>query len=273
MFVVRALDSLNDPELGPYLTLRQQADHYRERLFVAEGSKVVWRLLESGLEVVSMLLPPDQVEEYAPALASRPETVQVFTAEKPLVEHLTGFSLYQGILACARVPAPFELDVLCGLSSRPRFFVALDGLANAENLGAIVRNAAAFGAQGLLVGETCASPYLRRSVRSSMGNVFHLPVVEPHSLPEALRYLRRRGFRCVGAHPHTEQCLLPSAGLRGDSCVVVGSEGQGLSEEVRECCDELVAIPMASGVDSLNVAAAAAVFFYELWRQRRASGS
>lgn len=272
MFTVRAIESLDLPELAPYRTLRQQADHYRERLFVAEGAKVVERLLDSGLEVVSMLLPPGLLPGFLQRLESRAGCVPVFTAEKRLLETLTGFSMYQGILACGRVPPPAELDVVCGLAARPRFLVAVDGLTNAENLGGIVRHAAAFGAQALLVGETCVSPYLRRAVRSSMGNLFRLPVVEPGSLAGALRHLRARGFRCVGAHPHTDQRWLPEAGLAGDCCIVLGSEGDGLSAEVRDACDELVAVPMAPGVDSLNVTAAGVVFFYEVWRQRQGAG-
>lgn len=268
MLRVHPITSLDLPELGPYLTLRQQADHYQERLFVAEGTKVVERLLASDLEVVSALLTPEHLEAFRPLFEARPENIVVFLAPKALLEHMIGFVLYQGVLACARVPPPVELDVVCGLARRPRFLVAVDGLSAAENLGGLIRNAAGFGAQGILVGETCVHPYLRRAVRTSMGTVFHMPIVEPPSLELALRELRRRGIRCIGAHPHTDQRTLAQARLTGDCCVVLGSEGEGLSPAVREVCDELVAVPMQGGVDSLNVGAAAAVFFYEAWRQR-----
>ncbi len=268
---IRGIETLDLPELGPYLTLKQQGDHYIDRLFVVEGIKVVKRLLASDIEIVSALMTPEHLEVMRPALEARSEEIEVFVAEKRLLEGLTGFVLYQGLLACARIPRPVELDVVAGLATPPRFLVALDGLANAENLGVIVRNAAAFGAQGVLVGETCLPPYLRRAVRSSMGNLFLLPVVEPVSLALALRELRRRGFRCIGAHPHAGCRVLPQASLTGDCCIVLGNEGHGLSEAVREACDELVAVPMHAGVDSLNVGAAAAVFFYEVWRQRNES--
>lgn len=265
---VRPIVSLDLPELAPYRTLRQSHDHYRERFFVAEGATVVRRLLESDLTVVSALLPEDRLEHLRPALEARPETIDVFIGPLPLLETMTGFHLYQGVLACARIPAPVELDVAFAKADRPRFFVATDELANAENLGGLARTAAGLGAHALLVGETCTHPFLRRSVRTSMGALFTLPIVEPVSLAGALRELSRRGVRCLGAHPHATGITLPEADLRGDCCIVLGNEGQGLRPVIRDACDLCVAVPMHHGVDSLNVAAAAAVFLYEVWRQR-----
>lgn len=268
MIRLREIDSLDLPELAPYRTMRMQALHHRDRCFVAEGAKVVRRLLDSGLGVMSVLTPPEFLADLTPRLERRAEVIDVFVAPKVVLESLTGFALYQGLLAWARMPPPDDLDVVVAKAPRPRFLVALDTIANSENVGAIVRDAAAFGAHGLLVGETSAHPYLRRAVRSSMGTVFGMPVVEPVSLVAALGELRRRGIRCVAAHPHEDRRELPEARLTGDCCIVLGSEGDGLSPEVRDACDECVAVPMASGVDSLNVGAAGAVFFYEVWRQR-----
>lgn len=269
MLRVRDIDTLELPELAPYRTMRQQVEHYRDRLFVAEGDKVVERLLLSDLTVLSALMPTEHFEQLRPLFEARAEDIEVFLGEKPLLETLTGFSMYQGLLACARIPEPVELEVALVRARRPCFLVAMDGLSNAENVGGLIRNAAAFGADALMVGETCAHPYLRRSVRASMGTVFGMPVVEPVTLADALRELRRRGVRCVAAHPHIDRRILPDAVLKGDCCVVLGSEGEGLSAAVRDACDELAAVPMQSGVDSLNVGAAGAVFFYEVWRQRR----
>jgi tRNA G18 (ribose-2'-O)-methylase SpoU len=269
---VREIETLDLPVLAPYRTLRQQADHYRDRLFVAEGDKVVRRLLETDLTIVSVLMPAEFLEGLRPGLEARPEDIDVFVVPRKELEALTGFELYQGLLACARMPEPAPLDLVIARASRPRFLVAADTIANAENMGALVRNAAAFGAGGLLIGETCVHPYMRRSVRTSMGALFQLPIVEVVSMVDTLRELKRRGFRCVAAHPHTDRRLLPDATLGGDCCVVLGSEGKGLTPEVLEACDEWVSVPMQAGVDSLNVGAAGAVFFYEVWRQRRGQG-
>ena len=112
------------------------------------------------------------------------------------------------------------------------------------------------------------SPWLRRAVRSSMGTIYGLSVVETVSLASALRDLRLAGVRCVAAHPHTDQRTLAQADLRGDCCLVFGNEGHGVSPKVLAACDEAVLIPMANAVDSLNVGSAAAVFLYEVARQR-----
>ncbi len=274
------LDRLDLPELAPYRTLRLQGEHFRGGIFVAEGEKVVRRLLAGGLEVRSVLLPPEHFEVLRGDLEARREVVDVFVAPRCLLEALTGFTIYQGWLACARIPEPVSLEAAwggagSGGTGTARFWVALDGLTNAENLGGVVRSAAAFGADVLLVGETSASPYLRRAVRSSMGEVFRLPVVRSECLAASLGWLRARGMCCVAADAHVEGMLLPAADLRGDCCVVLGHEGEGISGAVKAACDMRVAVPMARGVDSLNVGAAAAVFFYEVWRQRhpRAAGA
>jgi tRNA G18 (ribose-2'-O)-methylase SpoU len=162
-------------------------------------------------------------------------------------------------------------------------FAAVDGLTNSENLGALVRNCAAFGVHGLIVGETSSSPFLRRAVRNSMGAIFQLPVVEigkgmsvlghaGKTLSQALGVLRKQGVRCIAAHPRGSKPL-PKADFKDDCCLVFGSEGEGISQAVLDSCDEAVAIPMPEKIDSLNVGAAAAVFLYEADRQRKKTAS
>ena len=279
------ISSLDLPELAPYRTLRRPLEHEAQGIFVAEGEKVVRRLLESRFEVVSVLLPEKHLENFRPLLAARPENLPVFLAEKTVLETLIGFSMYQGVLAVGKIPPPISLDEILARSSRPRLLVAVDGLTSAENLGALVRNCVAFGVQALIVGETSSSPFLRRAVRNSMGTILQLPVVElaklgqrhqftdkpqttKRTLVECLAELRRRGVRCIAAHPHTDKKLLSQADFAGDCCIVFGSEGQGISPGILAACDDAVAIPMPPTVDSLNVGAAAAVFLYEASRQR-----
>lgn len=265
---VQAVETLDLPELAPYRTLRQHEDHRRERIFVAEGEKVVRRLLESRLTVVSVLLPEKWFRELEPLIRARPEAIAIYTAPRPVLERLTGFTMYQGLLAVARMPPAWTLADALERAPVPRLFAAVDGLTSAENLGALVRNCAAFRAQVLLVGETSGSPWLRRAVRASMGTIFHLPTVEPADLAATLHALRHAGVRCVAAHPHTAGHTLTRTDLTGDTCLVFGSEGYGLSARVLAACDAAVAVPMPPAVDSLNVASAAAVFLYEANRQR-----
>jgi tRNA G18 (ribose-2'-O)-methylase SpoU len=268
MLRVQRVDSLDQPDLAPYRTMRRQWEHRQQGIFVAEGEKVVRRLLESEFIVVSLLLPEKWFVEYEPLIRSRPEDIHIHLAEKKLLERLTGFSMFQGVLAVGRIPLAHTLETVLQQSAQPRLLAAVEGLSNAENVGVMVRNCAAFGVQGLLVSRTSSSPFLRRAVRSSMGAVFRLPIVENLDLARTIRELRAHGIHCLAAHPHAEKRKLEHADLMADCCLVFGSEGLGISPEVLEACGETVAIPMASGVDSLNVGNAAAVFFYEAARQR-----
>jgi tRNA G18 (ribose-2'-O)-methylase SpoU len=268
MLRIERIEAFDQPELQPYRTMRRQMEHRQQGIFVAEGEKVVRRLLESGLPVLSVLLPEKWLADLRPLLESRAGEVRVFVAEKRLLETLTGFSMYQGLLAVGKVPAALGLEEILRRNPRPWLLAAADGLTSAENMGALVRNCAAFSAQALIVGETCNSPFMRRAVRSSMGTVFRIPIVETASLEKTLAELRGRGIRSLAAHPHATGRVLPGADFRGDCCVVLGSEGYGISAAVLSACDEAAAIPMPPDVDSLNVASAAAVFLYEANRQR-----
>lgn len=268
MFHVRHVDSLNLPELAPYRTMRRHHDHVLQRIFVAEGDKVVRRLLETNFHIVSFLMVEKWLPELSAELQARTEDIPVFIAPKERMEELVGFTMYQGVLAVVRFPEPPPLNQLLASSPKPRLIVALDGLADAENLGVIIRNCVAFGVQLLVSGETSTSPYMRRAVRNSMGTIFKLPVIEPPSLVQMLQELRRRGVRCVAAHGRSRLKTIGDCDLTGDCCIVLGSEGRGISPAVLEVCDEAVAIPMANEVNSLNVANAGAVFLYEATRQR-----
>jgi tRNA G18 (ribose-2'-O)-methylase SpoU len=270
MFHVQRIANLELPELAPYRTLKLSRDHRERGIFVAEGDKVVHRLLASDLGIVSVLLPEHRLAEYEPAIAARPETITTFvTTDKRILEALVGFEMFQGVLAVAHIPPALPLPELLTRTPSPRLYAAADGLTSAENIGVLVRNCVAFSAQALIVGETSASPYLRRAVRNSMGTVFQLPIIESAHLVTTLHELKQGGVRCVAAHPHTEQKSLAQARFGGDTCIVFGAEGNGISPAVLAACDEAVAIPMPPSVDSLNVASAAAVFLYEASRQRK----
>jgi tRNA G18 (ribose-2'-O)-methylase SpoU len=267
-----SVTTLDESDLQPYKTLRRPLEHERSGIFVAEGEKVVRRLLESNLDVSTILLTPEWLEQYRPTLEGRPGDLRVYVAPKNLVESIVGFHLHQGIMAVARIPTPIGLAQAIRQSKRPALFVAVEGLTNAENLGVLVRNCAAFGADALLVGETSSSPYLRRAVRNSMGTVFTLPVVHLTSLVEAINEMKSvHGLRVVAAHPHAEKKTLHTVSLREDTCVVFGSEGEGIDPAVLAVCDDSVTIPMENNVDSLNVASASAVFLFEVQRQRKNS--
>ena len=256
------------PDLAPYRSMRMQSEHQAQGIFVAEGEKVVRRLLESSLEVISVLLPTKWVQPYEPLLATHPSKPKLFTAEKTLLEKLTGFSLYQGLLAVGKIPPPLSLPELVKGQKTPALLVAVEGISSAENMGALIRSCAAFGAQGLVVGESCCHPYLRRSVRASMGTIFNLPYLLSPNVGETLQELKREKIQAVAADPKPHARVLNKADFASAVCIVFGSEGAGISESTLAACDYAAQIPMQNEVDSLNVSSAAAAFLYEVWRQR-----
>ncbi|HLP78437.1 MAG TPA: RNA methyltransferase, partial [Candidatus Paceibacterota bacterium] len=226
MFHVRKIESLDLPELEPYRTMRRPAEHHEQGIFVAEGEKVVRRLLQSDFPVISVLLPEKWLKDYEPLIRARPEKdIPVFVTELSVLEQLVGFPMFQGVLAVGKLPYRPSLEEALSRSAKPRLFVAVDGITNAENIGTVVRNCAAFNTQALIVGETSSSPFLRRAVRNSMGAIFQLPIVETANLLQTLKTLRAQGIRVIAAHPHVEGRTLSQANLTGDCCIVFGSEG------------------------------------------------
>ncbi|MBA4312058.1 MAG: hypothetical protein C0417_05470 [Chlorobiaceae bacterium] len=292
-YKIQEVTSLDLPELQPYQTLRRPLEHIRDGIFVAEGEKVVRRLLTSDLIIISMLmtpqwhksffpnkyqtsdigLPPDDhsktpiLHHSIPGIHSAQQPT-VFIVEKNLIETIVGFNLHQGIMAIAKVPEQKTLDEMITEITKPHLLIALDGLVNSENVGVIVRNCAAFGVDGIIVGENSSSPYLRRAVRNSMGAVFGLPVVHSTNLVESLSMIKKNySTKIIAAHLGKDNSI-HTTDFNGNICIVLGNEGEGISKKVLDACDMSVTIPMMNGTDSLNVASASAVFLYEARKQR-----
>lgn len=267
---VRSVTSLDAPELQPYRTLRRPVEHLKQGIFVAEGEKVVRRFLASNWPVVSLLVTQEWFETILPTLDEhRLDNVDVFLAEKKLLETIVGFPLHQGIMAVGRVPAERSLEEMVTRIPSPHFLVALDGLENAENVGVVVRNCAGFGVHGIVVSLTSASPYLRRAVRNSMGGIFVVPVVHVQNLASSLAGLRdHHGTNIIVADAAGERTI-DEIDLRGNICIVFGNENAGVSAEVEAVATQRVRIPMDNATDSLNVASASAVMLFEARRQRK----
>ena len=245
--------------------MRWSAEHEAQHVFVTEGDKGVRYLLQSTVGIQSLLLTPRWLEDISPLLEARPDhdTIHVFLAEPNVLRELTGIRLHQCILACGAIPEPDPLERVLSRSRRPWLFAAAENLANAENLGALIRNAAAFDLTGVLVGQACGPPWLRRVVRTSMGSIFSIPVLARVVLPEVLPWLRTRGVQCVAAHPDPTSRPLADMDFSGDTCLVFGAEGHGLSQPVLEACEGRVAVPMKPGFDSLNVVSATGIVLHQ----------
>ena len=267
---VEHLTSLDRKELTPYRTLRRPLEHFTKGYFIAEGEKVVRRLLESGLETVSILCTPEWFDRLSTKFDKGALTV--FVGEKDLLRTIVGYHLHQGIMAVGKVPESPPLETFLHAERVSLLLVALDGLANAENVGVLVRNCAAFGVDGILVGETSSSPYLRRAVRNSMGTVFKLPVFHTDNLASVIRGLHDLSVQTIAAHPH-HSTPLEQLRLNKKICVVFGSEGGGISDAVLGACEERAAIEMMNDTDSLNVASASAVFLYDISRRGATPGA
>ena len=272
---ITRIRSLSDRRLDPYLRLSERqlrsALHPDEALVILESLFVIKLAFERGLDVASVLVDErhlDALERAVPGLGEK--DVDVLVADRGLMSQVTGFNVTRGYMAAARRPAARGLrDVLEGARS----VAVLEGLVDVSNLGAIFRNAAALGVDGVVLAPECADPLNRRAVRVSMGNVFLVPwAVAPRPWPGALLdELRQRGFETVAMALDERAVRLgdPSLGHDAKTALFFGTEGTGLTRPVLDGVDRTVIIPMARGVDSLNVAASSAVAFWELFARRR----
>ena len=254
-----------DPRLTDYLDLTDMELRKRtepERgLFIAEGDKVIQRAVQAGHPMRSMLLSDKWLPLMTPMLEATGATA--FVAEPALLEQVTGFHVHRGALAAmARTPLPDAAEVLDGA----RRIVVLEGVNNHTNIGAIFRGAAALGMDAVLLAPDCADPLYRRSVRVSMGTVFAIPWTKLEAWPQALHLLEEHGYRRIALTPAADAVDLRELHLEQEqkAALFLGSEGDGLTPRAFAACDLKVRIPMAAGVDSLNVAAASAIACYAL---------
>ncbi len=248
-----AFTRLTDAELRR----RVEAEH---GLFVVEGILAIERLLTSTYRPHSFLL----TERALARLGDGPRATgaPVYIASPELLRAVVGFELHRGAVAAARRPAPVDpAEVIEGA----RRLLVVEGVNDAENLGSLFRNAAAFGVDAVLLDPTCADPLYRRAVRVSMGHVLAVPFARLAPWPAGLEGLRRAGVAVVALTPHPEaEPIYGIDSIDGPVALVVGAEGPGLHDSTLGAADLRVRIPMAAGVDSLNVATAAAVALHRL---------
>lgn len=258
-----------DPRVAPYRMVRDPALARETGCFVVEGRVVLRRLLASGRHRVrSLLLSPAAVAELGPELLALSGATEVFVSDLDLVRAVTSFNLDRGCLALVERPAPRPWrDLLTELA--PPAVVVLERIGNPDNVGGIFRSAAAFGLGAVLLGPGCADPLYRKAVRTSMGATTQVAFADLAPWPDALPALRALGWSIVALTPHAEFDLRSwsrrrTAGQR--IALLLGQESTGLSPEALAAADVQVAIPMAPGMESLNVATAAAIALYEAVR-------
>ena len=262
------------PELDPYARLTQNQLRCRlepeKGIFIAESPKVISRALDAGYEPVSLLMERRQITGPAAEILTRCGDAPVYTADRELLAGLTGFELTRGVLCAFRRPAPRSAEELC---KEARRVAVLEGIVDSTNVGAIFRSAAALNMDAVLITPSCCDPLCRRAVRVSMGTVFQVPWAQLGETPadwpgQGLARLRAMGFKTAAMALSDRSVPIDDEALAAEPklAIVLGTEGDGLAHATIAACDYTVKIPMSHGVDSLNVAAASAVAFWQLGR-------
>lgn len=253
------------PELDVYARLSEVQLLNREfpekGMFIAESPKVIERALNAGYEPVSCLIEKRHIEGEGRYVLSRMKNVPVFCADFDILTQLTGFKLTRGMLCAMRRKKLPPVEKICENKSR---IVILDKVMNPTNVGAIIRSAAALGMDGVLLTPGCSDPLYRRAARVSMGTVFQ---IDWTFLPDdSLDSVKALGFKTVAMALKDDSLSIGDPRLTAEKklAIIMGTEGDGLSDNTIADCDFTVKIPMYHGVDSLNVAAASAVAFYQL---------
>ena len=261
------ITDFSDPRLDVYarLTEAQLLNRFEPKkgMFIAESPKVIMRALEAGCKPVSLLVERNHVNEEAQEAIERCGDVPVFTAPLEVLTQLTGFQLTRGMLcAMLRPKLPSVAEVLEGAKR----IAVLENVQNPTNVGAIFRSAAALGMDAVLLTPACTNPLYRRSCRVSMGTVFQVPWTYLPQWPEGLDTLKELGFKTAAMALSDDSVTIDDPVLMAEEklAIILGTEGDGLADSTISDCDYTVRIPMYHGVDSLNVAAASAVAFWQL---------
>lgn len=260
------------PELDVYARLTQAQLRSRREpelgLFIAESPKVIGHALDAGYQPVSLLMERRQIDGPARAIIARCGDIPVYTGHSDLLAGLTGYQLTRGVLCAMQRPKLPGMEALCANARR---VAVLEDIVDSTNVGAIFRSAAALGMDAVLVTPSCSDPLYRRAVRVSMGTVFQIPWTrigsQPSEWPQTgLRRLQTLGFKTASMALSDTAVSIEDPRLQAEEklAIVLGTEGDGLAAGTIASCDYTVCIPMAHGADSLNVAAASAVAFWQL---------
>ena len=238
-------------------------------IFIAESAKVISRALDAGYEPVSLLIEKERIATaQVQGIIERCGKVPIYTADTALLIQLTGFNLTQGVLCVMKRCSLPDIEAVCSGTKR---IAVLEDVMNPTNIGAVFRSAAALNFDAVLLTPACCDPLYRRSVRVSMGTVFQIPwTYFDCASPEYVKKLKLMGFSTMAMALRNDSVSIDDNRLMEEDrlAVIFGTEGEGLSAATMDTCDYVAKIPMAHGVDSLNVAAASAIAFWQLGRKK-----
>lgn len=272
MATIIEITDFHAPELDVYARLTENQllnlPDSEHGLFIAESPRVIERALDAGYIPVSFLLERKHIDGEAKNMIARCEGIPVYTADFEVLTQLTGFRLTRGALCAMHRPALLDLRAVCAGARR---IAVLENVMNPTNVGAIFRNAAALNLDAVILTPACSNPLYRRAVRVSMGTVFQIPWTFfdrelPDQPPADVGVLKELGFVTVAMALEADSLSVTDPRLKSAEklAIVLGNEGDGLAADTIHACDYTVRIPMKHGVDSLNVAAASAIAFWEL---------
>lgn len=266
------ITDINIPQLRIYTALTEAQLKKDENIFIAESTKVIKVALDKGLKPISFLMEKRQIDGIGKELIARCSDTPVYTASRQVLSALTGFELTRGILCAMKRPEKQSIEAVLKNSKR---IAVLERLSDSANVGAIFRSAAALGIDAVLLFHNCSEPLNRRTVRVSMGSVFLVPWTffdkESYPLPQdAVNFLKSKGFITAAMALENDSIGIDSSILNKSEKLALffGAEGDGLSKDTIKACDYTVKIPMYHDVDSLNVAAAAAVSFWQICEKK-----
>lgn len=260
------IDHPDDPRLAPYRDVRERDLTGREGRFIAEGA-VVLRVLASSASrrrAESVLVSERKAPGLADVLSALDPDIPVLVASQAILDGVAGFPLHRGVLAVGLKPPPLSADALIAALPPDGVMLAAAGIGNHDNMGGLFRNAAAFGAAGVLLDGTCCDPFYRKSVRVSVGAVLRTPIAYEPQAGAMVERLLAAGVDVAALTPQGGEPL-DRAERRGRTALLVGAEGPGLPREIIDRCRP-VSIPMSGGFDSLNVATAAAIALHQMTR-------
>ena len=266
------ITDISMPELDIFARLTESQLRNRlepeKGIFIAESPKVITLALNAGCKPVALLMERRHIEGDGREIVARCEDIPVYTAAREVLEQLTGYKLTRGVLCAMYRPMPMTMEQVCGNAAR---IAVLEGIVDSTNVGAIFRSAAALGFDGVLLTPSCCDPLCRRAVRVSMGTVFQIPWARIGGTNDdwplwGMERLHQMGFKTAAMALSDDSVSVDDPALLDEKrlAVILGTEGDGLAGQTIANCDYTVCIPMYHNVDSLNVAAASAVAFWEL---------
>ena len=272
---IQQITDFNEPQLDIYARLSEaQLLHFnepKEGIFIAESPRVIQTAVEEGYEPISFLVEDRQIESHSKDLLQKYADLPAYTASFDVLKQLTGFGLTRGMLCAMKRKRLPSIQDVC---DHANLIVVLENVMNPTNVGAIFRSAAALNMDAIILSKGCSDPLYRRSVRVSMGTVFQIPwTFVDHSISwpqNGIKQLKDLGYKTVAMALTDRSVSIDDESLLSEEklAIILGTEGDGLCDETITLCDDTAKIPMAHGVDSLNVAAASAVAFWQLSKRK-----